>query len=203
MKTRFVVAAACTSLFAGALITYGAPKLLSGKPAYATPGVNFNTTVLGRGTVSGFIFGKPTTATVTRKVTIRTKTGVFRRTFKFKVPSTWQSTARTAATRPFSRRRFRRAAHPGGTRIRARHSSASARARSRTTTPKARHVTPTRSAPAPASARCRRRSTTAATKAPTLLSSTRCTSCRRERRTAASGSTSRSRRAARAFTELT
>ena len=51
MKTRFVVAAACTSLFAGALITYGAPKLLSGKPAYATPGVNFNTTVLGRGTV--------------------------------------------------------------------------------------------------------------------------------------------------------
>src|SRR2546430_6676158 len=87
MKTRFVVAAACTSLFAGALITYGAPKLLSGKPAYATPGVNFNTTVLGRGTVSGLIFGKPTTATVTRKVTIRTKTGVFRRTFKFKVPS--------------------------------------------------------------------------------------------------------------------
>jgi len=62
MKTRFVVAAACTGLLAGALITYGAPKLLSGKPAYATPGVNFNTTVLGRGTVSGFIFGKPATA---------------------------------------------------------------------------------------------------------------------------------------------
>jgi quercetin dioxygenase-like cupin family protein len=87
MKTRFVVAAACTGLFAGALITYGAPKLLSGKPAYATPGVNFNTTVLGRGTVSGFIFGKPTTATVTRKVTIKTKAGVLRRTFRFKVPS--------------------------------------------------------------------------------------------------------------------
>src|SRR5947208_14907152 len=87
MKTRFVVAAACTSLFAGALITYAAPKLLSGKPAYATPGLDFNTTVLGRGTVSGFIFGKPTTATVTRKVTIRTKAGVFRRTFKFRIPS--------------------------------------------------------------------------------------------------------------------
>ena len=87
MKTRFVVVASCTGLLAGALLTYGAPKLLSGKPAYATPGVNFNTTVLGRGTVSGFIFGKPTTATVTRKVTIRTKAGVFRRTFKFKVPS--------------------------------------------------------------------------------------------------------------------
>jgi quercetin dioxygenase-like cupin family protein len=87
MKTRFVVAAACTGVLAGALITYGAPKLVSGKPAYATPGVNFNTTVLGRGTVSGFIFGKPTTATVTRKVTIRTKAGVFRRTVKFKVPS--------------------------------------------------------------------------------------------------------------------
>jgi quercetin dioxygenase-like cupin family protein len=86
MKTRFVVVA-CTGLLAGALITYGAPKLLSGKPAYATPGVNFNTTVLGRGTVSGFIFGKPTTATVTRKVTIRTKAGVFRKTVKFKVPS--------------------------------------------------------------------------------------------------------------------
>jgi len=87
MKKRFVVAVACAGLFAGALITYGGPKLLSGKPAYATPGVNFNTTVLGRGTVSGFIFGKPTTATVTRKVTIKTKAGVFRRTVKFKVPS--------------------------------------------------------------------------------------------------------------------
>jgi quercetin dioxygenase-like cupin family protein len=87
MKTRFIVVVACTGLFAGALIAYGAPKLLSGKPAYATPGVNFNSTVLGRGTVSGFVFGKPTTATVTRKVTIRTKAGVFRRTVKFKVPS--------------------------------------------------------------------------------------------------------------------
>src|SRR6266536_5005186 len=87
MKTRFVVAAACTGLLAGAVITYGAPKVLSGKPAYATPGVNFNTTVLGRGTVSGFIFGKPRTAKVTRKVAIRTKAGMFRRTFKFKVPS--------------------------------------------------------------------------------------------------------------------
>jgi hypothetical protein len=74
-------------LVAGGLIAYGAPKLLSGSPAYATPGVNFNTTVLGRGTVSGFIFGKPATATVTRKVTIKTKAGVFRRTFRFKVPS--------------------------------------------------------------------------------------------------------------------
>jgi quercetin dioxygenase-like cupin family protein len=87
MNKRFVVAAACAGLFAGALIAYGAPKLLSGKPAYATPGVNFNATVLGRGTVSGFIFGKPATATVTRKVTIKTKAGVFRRTFRFKVPS--------------------------------------------------------------------------------------------------------------------
>jgi quercetin dioxygenase-like cupin family protein len=87
MKTRSAVAAACTGLLAGALITYGAPKLLSGKPAYATPGVNFNTTVLGRGTVSGFVFGKPTTTTVTRKVTLRTKAGVFRKTVKFKVPS--------------------------------------------------------------------------------------------------------------------
>jgi quercetin dioxygenase-like cupin family protein len=87
MNKRFVVAATCAGLVAGALIAYGAPKLLSGKPAYATPGVNFNATVLGRGTVSGFIFGKPATATVTRKVTIKTKAGVFRRTFRFKVPS--------------------------------------------------------------------------------------------------------------------
>jgi quercetin dioxygenase-like cupin family protein len=87
MKTRSAVAAACTGLLVGVLIAYGAPKVLSGKPAYATPGVNFNTTVLGRGTVSGFVFGKPTTATVTRKVTIRTKAGVFRKRVKFKVPS--------------------------------------------------------------------------------------------------------------------
>ena len=87
MRTRFVVVAACTGVLAGALITYGAPKLLSGKAAYATPGVNFNSTILGRGTVSGFVFGKPTTATVTRRVTIKTKARVFRRTVKFKVPS--------------------------------------------------------------------------------------------------------------------
>jgi quercetin dioxygenase-like cupin family protein len=87
MRTRFVVVAACTGVLAGALFAYGAPKHISGDAAYATPGVNFNTTVLGRGTVSGYIFGKPTTATVTRKVTIRTKAGVFRRTFRFKVPS--------------------------------------------------------------------------------------------------------------------
>src|SRR4029450_7349670 len=87
MNKRFVVAAACGGLFAGALIAYGAPKHFSGDAAYATPGVNFNTTVLGRGSVSGFIFGKPATATITRKVTIKTKAGVFRRTFRFKVPS--------------------------------------------------------------------------------------------------------------------
>jgi hypothetical protein len=87
MRTRFVVVAVGPGLVAGALIAYGAPKLLSGKAAYATPGVNFNSTVLGRGTVSGFVFGKPTTATVTRRVTIKTKAGVFRRTFRFKVPS--------------------------------------------------------------------------------------------------------------------
>lgn len=87
MKTRFVVATACAGALAGALITYGAPKLLSGKPAYATPGVNFNSTILGRGTVSGFVFGKPTTTTVTRKVTFRTKGRVYRKTVRITVPS--------------------------------------------------------------------------------------------------------------------
>ena len=87
MRRRFVVVVACTGIVAGALIAFAAPKLLSGDPAYATPGVNFNSTVLARGTVTGFIFGKPTTVTITRKVTIRTKRGVFRRTLKFKVPS--------------------------------------------------------------------------------------------------------------------
>ena len=87
MKARFVVGATCLGVLVGALLAYGAPKLLSGDRAYATPGVNFNSTVLGRGTVSGFVFGKPTTSTVTRKVTIRTKTRVYRRTFRFKVPS--------------------------------------------------------------------------------------------------------------------
>jgi quercetin dioxygenase-like cupin family protein len=87
MRTRLVVVAACTGVFAGALLAYGAPKLFSGDAAYGTPGVNFNSTVLGRGTVGGFVFGKPTTTTVTRKVTIRTKAGVFSKRVRFKVPS--------------------------------------------------------------------------------------------------------------------
>jgi quercetin dioxygenase-like cupin family protein len=86
MKSRFGIVAA-VGILIGAVAAYGGPKLIAGDRALATPGVNFNSTVLGRGTVSGFIFGKPTTATVTRKVTIRTKRGVFRRTVKFKVPS--------------------------------------------------------------------------------------------------------------------
>ncbi len=86
MRSR-VALLTLTGIVVGAVAAYGGQKLFAGDAALATPGVNFNSTVLGRGTVSGFIFGKPTTATITRKVTIRTKSGVFRRTFKFKVPS--------------------------------------------------------------------------------------------------------------------
>ena len=86
MKARLAVLAV-TGILVGALAAHTGQTLFAGDTARATPGLNFNTTVLGRGTVSGFIFGKPTTATVTRKVTFRTKSRVFRKTVRFKVPS--------------------------------------------------------------------------------------------------------------------
>ena len=86
MKSRLVIVAA-GGIVLGALAAYAGPKLVANDAALATPGVNFNSTVLGRGTVSGFVFGRPTTAIVRRKVTIRTKHRVFRKTVRFKVPS--------------------------------------------------------------------------------------------------------------------
>ena len=85
MNSRWAIAV--VGIFLGAAAYYGGQSLFAGETARATPGINFNSTVLARGTVTGFIFGKPTTVTITRKVTIRTKRGVFRRTLKFKVPS--------------------------------------------------------------------------------------------------------------------
>jgi quercetin dioxygenase-like cupin family protein len=86
MSSRLALLA-LAGIVVGALAAHGGQKIFAADAALATPGLNFNTTVLGRGTVSGFIFGKPTTVTVTRKVTIKTKKGVFSKTVKFKVPS--------------------------------------------------------------------------------------------------------------------
>ena len=86
-------------LVAGALLAYGVPKLLSGEPALATPGNGFTTTILSRGEIgNNLLFGAPKTVVVKRKVTIRTKRGVFRKTVRVRVASIDKAISCTAAT---------------------------------------------------------------------------------------------------------
>jgi quercetin dioxygenase-like cupin family protein len=65
-----------------------ADRIFSAGTASATPGVGFSTTILARGVFGeNFTFGTPTQITVSRKVSIKTKSGVVRKTVKFKVDS--------------------------------------------------------------------------------------------------------------------
>jgi quercetin dioxygenase-like cupin family protein len=83
-----IAVTAAAGVFAGAVIAYGIPKILSAETASATPGVGFTSTVLARGIFDqSYTFGVPTTANVKRTVRIKTKNGVVTRTVKFKVGS--------------------------------------------------------------------------------------------------------------------
>jgi quercetin dioxygenase-like cupin family protein len=65
-----------------------ADRVFSAGTASATPGVGFSTTILARGIFGeNFTFGTPTRITVNRKVSIKTKSGVVRKTVKLKVDS--------------------------------------------------------------------------------------------------------------------
>jgi mannose-6-phosphate isomerase-like protein (cupin superfamily) len=93
-----VVAALAAGLSAGGLIAYGVPKIFYSETASATPGVGFTSTILARGTLGEDVtFGVPTVVVVKRKVTIKTKSGVVKRTFNFKVPSIQKAIACDAA----------------------------------------------------------------------------------------------------------
>ena len=83
-----IATAAATGVVAGALVTYGVPKLLSTETASATPGVGFASTILARGIFDqSYTFGVPKVAVVKRTIRIKTKSGVIRRTVKFNVGS--------------------------------------------------------------------------------------------------------------------
>jgi hypothetical protein len=87
-STRFVRASAVAGLVVGAVITYAALKVFSAEPAFATPGQGFATTILSRGAIGKNVaFGTPTQVVVKRRVKIRTKSGVVRKTVRFKVAS--------------------------------------------------------------------------------------------------------------------
>jgi mannose-6-phosphate isomerase-like protein (cupin superfamily) len=93
-RVRFVAA----GLLTGALLAYAVPKLLSGAPALATPGNGFTTTIQSRGEIGGnLLFGAPKTVIVKRKVTVRTKRGVFTKTVRFRVASIDKAITCTAA----------------------------------------------------------------------------------------------------------
>jgi mannose-6-phosphate isomerase-like protein (cupin superfamily) len=86
-------------LLVGVLLAYAVPRLLSGEPALATPGNGFTATIQSRGEIgANLLFGAPKTVVVKRKVTIRTKRGVFRRTVRFRVASIDKAITCTAAT---------------------------------------------------------------------------------------------------------
>jgi cupin domain len=95
----FVGAVAAAGLLVGAVVAYGAPKIFSGQAALATPGVGFTTSVLARGSLGeNLTFGAPTVVVVKRKVTIKTKSGVVKRTLSIKVPSIQKAIACDAAS---------------------------------------------------------------------------------------------------------
>jgi cupin domain len=111
----FVGAAAAAGLLVGALIVYGAPKILSGQPAFATPGVGFSSTILARGVLGENVtFGAATVVTVNRRVRIKTKSGIVTRTVKIKVPSIQKAVACTA-TSPCDTAFQQATLQPGGT----------------------------------------------------------------------------------------
>jgi len=87
-RVRPVVLVVAASAAAGAVLAYGAPKIVSGETASATPGLGFVPTVLARGSLGqDFAFGTPKVVVVKRTVSIKTKSGVVTRTFKIKVDS--------------------------------------------------------------------------------------------------------------------
>ena len=82
------IGASLMLMVAGAVLANGVPKIFSGETASATPSLGFASTVIARGTfLQNYTFGTPRTAVVTRKIRIKTKSGVVTRTVKINVDS--------------------------------------------------------------------------------------------------------------------
>jgi mannose-6-phosphate isomerase-like protein (cupin superfamily) len=98
-STRFVRTSAVAGLVVGAVLTYGALKIFSAEPAFATQGTGFSTTILSRGAIGANVaFGTPTQLVVKRKVRIKTRRGFVSKTIRIKVPSIDKAITCTDAT---------------------------------------------------------------------------------------------------------
>ena len=91
-------AAVAVAVAATAVVIASLAGVFSSKPAYATPGVNFNSTVVARGSLgSDLLFGTPTQTVVTRSVSFKSKGRTFRKAVKVTVPLAGWVTATTVS----------------------------------------------------------------------------------------------------------
>ena len=73
--------------------------MFSGKAAYATPGVNFASTVVARGTLGAdMVFGSPAKSVLTRQISVKIGKRVVRKTVKVTVPSIQKAISCDAAS---------------------------------------------------------------------------------------------------------
>jgi hypothetical protein len=92
-------AAVGVAVAATAVVIASLAGVFSSKPAYATPGLNFNSTVVARGSLgSDLLFGTPTQTVVTRTVSFKSKGRTFRKAVKVTVPSIKSTISCDAAT---------------------------------------------------------------------------------------------------------
>ena len=84
---RFTAAVA-VAVAATAVVIASLAGAFRSEPAYATPGTNFNGTVVARGSLgSDLLFGTPTQTVVTRNVSFKSKGRTFRKAVKVTVRS--------------------------------------------------------------------------------------------------------------------
>jgi hypothetical protein len=95
---RFTAAVA-VAVAATTVVIASLAGVFSSKPAYATPGTNFLSTVVARGSLgTDMVFGAPTQTVVTRQVSVKVGKRVVRKTVKITVPSLQKAISCDAAT---------------------------------------------------------------------------------------------------------
>jgi cupin domain len=96
---RRFTAAAVVAATALAVVVASLTGMFSGKTAYATPGVNFASTIVARGTLGAdMLFGAPAQSVVTRQVSIKVGKRVVHKTVKVTVPSIQKAISCDAAS---------------------------------------------------------------------------------------------------------
>jgi mannose-6-phosphate isomerase-like protein (cupin superfamily) len=95
-KFTAAIVVAVTALAVGVASLAG---MFSGRAAYATPGVNFASTVVARGTLGAdMVFGSPAQSVLTRQISVKIGKRVVRKTVKVTVPSIQKAISCDAAS---------------------------------------------------------------------------------------------------------